>query len=43
MNERPKAPSITCPVCGWTSYHPKDIEFGYCGNCNNFTSPPADK
>jgi len=24
-----------------TSYHPKDIEHGYCGNCHDFTSAPA--
>lgn len=29
--------SFTCPVCGKTSYHPKDIEHGYCGNCHDFT------
>lgn len=29
-------PSITCPVCKMTSYHPKDIEYKYCGNCHNF-------
>lgn len=34
-------PSITCPVCQWTSHHPKDVENGYCGNCNKFTSEPA--
>ena len=34
--------SITCPVCGMTSHHPKDEEFGYCGNCHEFTgSVPA--
>jgi hypothetical protein len=29
--------SITCPVCKMTSYHPKDVEHGYCGNCHAFT------
>lgn len=29
-------PSITCPICKMTSYHPKDIEYQYCGNCHNF-------
>jgi hypothetical protein len=28
-------PSITCPYCGWTSYHPGDIENRWCGNCND--------
>lgn len=32
-------PSITCPVCKMTSYHPKDIEHGYCGNCHDYTTP----
>lgn len=29
-------PSITCPTCGMTSYHPKDIEFRFCGKCDKF-------
>lgn len=29
--------SFTCPRCGATSYHPKDVEFGYCGRCHDFT------
>ena len=33
-------PSITCPVCGMTSYHPKDIEHGFCGNCHDYTANP---
>jgi len=32
-------PSITCPVCGMTSYNLTDIEMGYCGNCHGYTSP----
>lgn len=36
-------PSITCPNCHLTSYHPKDIEQGYCGHCHDWTSPPAMK
>jgi hypothetical protein len=31
-------PSITCPRCGMTSYHPQDIEHGWCGNCNDYTT-----
>lgn len=31
-----KEPSITCPECGMTSYHPKDVEYEYCANCNQF-------
>jgi hypothetical protein len=32
-------PSITCPVCGMTSYNPNDIREGYCGNCADWTTP----
>lgn len=31
-------PSITCPVCAATSYHPRDIAEGYCGQCHDWTS-----
>lgn len=31
------SPSFTCPRCGMTSYHPKDVEEGYCGNCHAWT------
>jgi hypothetical protein len=34
-------PSITCPLCGATSYHPQDIGEGYCGRCHDWTSPPG--
>ena len=30
-------PTFECPVCRKVSYHPKDIEHGYCGNCHDFT------
>lgn len=33
-------PSITCPRCGMTSYHSKDIEFRYCGNCHKYHAEP---
>jgi len=33
----PRPSSITCPRCDMTSHHPKDVEHGYCGNCNAFT------
>jgi hypothetical protein len=29
-------PSITCPDCGMTSYHPEDIAHRYCGKCHKF-------
>lgn len=29
-------PSITCPKCEMTSYHPDDIKNRYCGNCHQF-------
>lgn len=32
-------PSITCPVCGMTSYNPNDIREGFCGNCHDWTTP----
>jgi hypothetical protein len=32
-------PSITCPKCGMTSYHPEDIRYGYCGACSDYTQP----
>lgn len=32
-------PSITCPQCSMTSYHPTDIEMGWCSNCKGYTSP----
>jgi len=30
--------SITCPACGMRSYHPMDVEQGYCGFCHGWTS-----
>lgn len=30
------SPSITCPMCGMVSYHPKDIEHRYCGKCHAY-------
>lgn len=39
--ERGKQPSITCPVCGMTSYNPNDIREGYCGNCHDWTQEPS--
>lgn len=36
-------PSITCPVCGMTSYNPRDVKEGYCGNCYEWTSPPGSE
>lgn len=32
------AESITCPRCGMTSWHPKDVEEGYCGHCHAWTA-----
>jgi hypothetical protein len=31
-------PHITCPRCGLTSFHPKDISEGYCARCHDWTS-----
>ena len=32
-------PKIVCPRCGSISYHPDDIEAGYCGACHDWTAP----
>lgn len=29
--------SITCPVCGMRSFHPMDVQEGYCGRCHAYT------
>lgn len=29
--------AFTCPRCGMSSAHPKDIEQGYCGACHDWT------
>ncbi len=34
----PTQPSITCPRCGRTSWHPVDVKMGYCGNCHDWTA-----
>ena len=34
----PEAMSITCPVCWHRSYHPHDVQHGYCARCHAFTS-----
>lgn len=28
--------AIKCGTCGMTSWHPKDVEYRYCGNCHKF-------
>ncbi len=33
-------PSFTCPLCSRTSYHPRDVEEGYCGSCHAWTGTP---
>jgi hypothetical protein len=39
--------SYTCPVCGDTGYHPRDVEQGYCGQCQDWTgdylSDPSER
>lgn len=37
MGEVTGRASITCPICRMTSYHPVDVELGYCGHCHAFT------
>jgi hypothetical protein len=32
----PMTDSITCPICGMTSYHPTDVAEGYCGRCHDW-------
>lgn len=39
MHTLTDTPSITCPVCGMTSYNETDIEQGFCGNCHDWTTP----
>jgi hypothetical protein len=34
-------PSITCPECGATSWHPRDVADLYCGYCHWWTSDPV--
>jgi hypothetical protein len=34
--------SITCLVCGRTSYNPNDVEMLWCANCNKFLRDPGD-
>lgn len=36
-----RIPSFTCPVCSRVSYHPRDVEEGYCGACHAFTGTPT--
>lgn len=31
---------IICPCCGYSSPHPADSRFGYCGACHWFTGDP---
>ena len=33
----PEQPSFTCPRCGRTSYHPMDVQQGYCSFCHDWT------
>lgn len=35
--------SITCMMCGLTSYNVNDVKFLYCGNCHKFHEPPPQK
>lgn len=30
-----------CPECGAQSWHPKDVEEGYCGRCHWWTGDPV--
>jgi len=33
--------SFVCPLCEMESFHPKDVQYGYCGNCHAFTGGAA--
>lgn len=35
-------PSVQCPQCFMISYHPKDIEHGFCALCGTYTSIGTD-
>ncbi len=35
-----ETPSITCPRCWRTSYHPKDIDNSYCASCGFWGDGP---
>jgi hypothetical protein len=38
LDEATNPPSITCSVCGMTSYNVNDMRHGWCGNCHKQTS-----
>jgi hypothetical protein len=35
----PPEAGFTCPRCGRTSHHPRDLAEGYCGACHDWTGP----
>jgi ribosomal protein L37E len=41
MDEPAEPASFTCPVCGRTTYHPRDVEERYCANCSWWTGDPV--
>lgn len=42
--QKTQAPAgFTCPRCGRTSYHPHDVEHGYCGACHAFTRDDSER
>ena len=45
IDEAPEAlggRSITCLICGRTSYNPTDVDQCWCANCNRFLREPGD-
>lgn len=42
LTEKDGRPGILCKACGLTSYHPKDVEERYCGNCHRFLTDDPD-
>jgi hypothetical protein len=33
--------SITCFICGLTSWNPNDVRYRYCGHCHRFHDDPG--
>jgi len=36
-----RMPHFTCPRCGKVSWHPRDLEEGYCSFCHDWTALPT--
>lgn len=40
MSAIAQPPAFTCPCCDAVSYHPGDVEQGYCARCHWWTGDP---